>query len=139
MLDECTFCKIVGKEKQAYFVYEDEICVAFLDAYPVNPGHTLIVPRKHYENIYDIPEDTLAHIMTICKKVAIDYQEIFHPIGLNIIQSNGTAAQQTVFHFHLHMIPRYQNDGLALFSHHLARTNSGLLDTYQKIMAFLKS
>jgi len=137
MLDECTFCKIIHKTKQAYLVHEDEKCVAFLDAYPVNQGHTLIVPRNHYENIYDIPEDTLAHIMVVCKKLANDYQKIFHPVGLNIIQSNGTAAQQTVFHFHIHMIPRYKDDGLELFSHHLSRSNAGLLDTYQKIAASL--
>jgi len=139
MSAECTFCQIIKKEKQAYFVYEDEQCAAFLDAYPVNEGHTLVVPKKHYENIYDIPEGTLAHIMKVSKKLAMDYQKIFHSIGLNIIQSNGSAAKQTVFHFHLHLIPRYQNDGLALFRHHFARTDHDLANTHQKITSFWKN
>ncbi len=76
--------------------------------------------------------------MKISKKLASDYQKIFQSIGLNIIQSNGSAAKQTVFHFHLHLIPRYENDGLALFRHHFARTGYNLEDTYQKIAKFQK-
>jgi len=139
MSKRCIFCQIINKEKQAYIVYEDDLCIAFLDAFPVNEGHTLVVPREHYENIYDITEESLAHIMKITKRLALDYQKIFQSIGLNIIQSNGTAAKQTVFHFHLHLIPRYQNDGLALFRHHFARTGNDLEDTYQKIDTFQKS
>ncbi len=139
MSEECIFCQIVRKKKEAYFVYEDERCAAFLDAYPVNEGHTLVVPKEHYENIYDIPEDIFAHVMKIGKKLAMDYQKIFQSIGLNIIQSNGTAAKQTIFHFHVHLIPRYQNDGLALFRHHFARTDHDLLNTYKKIIAFRKN
>ncbi len=138
MSEVCTFCQIIRKEKQAYFVYEDEQCAAFLDAYPVNEGHTLVVPKRHYENIYDIPEDILAHIMKMSKRLAMDYQKVFHSIGLNIIQSNGTAARQTIFHFHLHVIPRYQNDGLALFRHHFPRSDNNLSRTYHKIVAFQK-
>jgi histidine triad (HIT) family protein len=138
MSDKCIFCQIADKERQAYIAYEDDRCVAFLDAYPVNEGHTLIIPRKHYENIYDIPEETLAHIMKISKRLVMDYRQIFNSIGLNIIQSNGSAAKQTVFHFHLHLIPRYQNDGLALFRHHFTRMGHDLEDTYLKIAAFQK-
>ena len=136
MSEECIFCQIVRKEKEAYLVYEDERCAAFLDAYPVNEGHTLVVPKEHYENIYDIPEDIFTHVMKTGKKLAMNYQEIFQSIGLNIIQSNGTAAKQTIFHFHLHLIPRYQNDGLALFRHHFAGTDHDLANTHQKIASF---
>lgn len=138
MSEECIFCQIVRKEKEAYLVYEDERCVAFLDAYPVNEGHTLVVPKEHYENIYDIPEVLFTHVMKIGKKLAMDYQKIFQSIGLNIIQSNGSAAKQTVFHFHLHLIPRYQNDGLVLFRHHFTRADNNLSKTYHKITAFQK-
>jgi histidine triad (HIT) family protein len=138
MSEKCVFCQIINKEKQAYIIYDDDLCIAFLDSFPVNEGHTLVVPRKHYENIYDIPENTLAHIMKVSKKLALDYQKIFQSIGLNIIQSNGSAAKQTVFHFHLHLIPRYENDGLALFRHHFARTGYNLEDTYQKIAKLKK-
>jgi len=138
MSEECTFCQIVRREKQAYFIYEDELCAAFLDAYPVNEGHTLVIPKEHYENIYDIPENILAHIMKISKRIAMDYRAIFHSIGLNMIQSNGIVARQTIFHFHLHMIPRYQDDGLSLFRHHFTRTDNDLSRTYHRILTFKK-
>lgn len=136
MSEKCIFCQIISKKKKAYIVYEDQSCVAFLDAFPVNEGHTLIVPRDHYENIYDIPEDILAHIMRVSKKIALNYKKIFQSIGLNIIQSNGSAAKQTVFHFHIHLIPRYLDDGLALFNHSFKRSDYNLGDTYQKIASF---
>jgi len=138
MSEKCIFCQIIKKEKSAYIVYEDEQCLAFLDAFPVTEGHTLVVPKRHYENIYDIPEEILTYIMKAGKKLALNYQDIFSSVGLNIIQSNGVVAKQTVFHFHLHLIPRYQDDGLALFRHHFTRTDYDLQSTYQKIVSFKK-
>ncbi len=138
MLTGCTFCQIIRKEKQAYLVYEDEKCIAFLDAYPVNKGHTLVVPKIHYESIYDIPEEILAHIMKISKRLALAYRQIFDSIGLNIIQSNGIAARQTIFHFHVHLIPRYHQDGLTLFRPHLSRGESNLSQVYNEIVKFQK-
>ncbi len=138
MSEKCIFCQIIKKEKSAYIVYEDEQCLAFLDAFPVTEGHTLVVPKRHYENIYDIPEEILTYIMKAGKKLALNYQDIFGSVGLNIIQSNGVVAKQTVFHFHLHLIPRYQDDGLALFRHHFTRTDYDLQSTYQKIVSFKK-
>lgn len=138
MSQGCIFCQIARKEKQAYLVYEDEKCMAFLDAYPVTEGHTLVIPKEHYKNIYEIPEDNLAHIIKICKRIALDYQYIFQTIGLNIIQSNGIAAKQTVFHFHIHMVPRYEQDGLTLFRHHFPRRENDLLTVYNKILNFQK-
>ncbi len=138
MLTGCTFCQIIRKEKQAYLVYEDEKCIAFLDAYPVNKGHTLVVPKIHYESIYDIPEEILAHIMKISKRLALAYRQIFDSIGLNIIQSNGIAARQTIFHFHVHLIPRYHQDGLTLFRPHLSRGESNLPQVYNEIVKFQK-
>lgn len=138
MSEECIFCKIASKEKQAYIVYEDELCMAFLDAFPVTEGHTLIIPKEHYKNIYEIPEDILAHIMKISKRLALDYQQIFNTVGLNIIQSNGTVAKQTVFHFHVHLVPRYHQDGLILFRHHFARNENNLVQSYRKIVDFQK-
>ncbi len=138
MSEKCVFCQIISKEKYAYLVHEDEKCVAFLDAYPVTEGHTLVIPREHYESIYEIPEDILAHIMTICKRLALDYQQIFQTIGLNIIQSNGVVAKQTVFHFHVHLVPRYYQDGLTLFRHHFDRYENDLSQVYNKIVTFQK-
>ncbi len=136
MSEGCIFCQIVRKEKQAYLVWEDEKCVAFLDAYPVTEGHTLVIPKEHYANIYEIPVDILAHIITVCKRLAIDYKEIFQTIGLNIIQSNGIAAKQTIFHFHIHLVPRYHQDGLTLFRHHFARNTNDFSQVYHKIKTF---
>ncbi len=135
MTNKCPFCQITRKEKDAYIVYEDEKCMAFLDAYPVTEGHTLVIPKEHYENIYEIPEDCLARIMKTCKKIAVDYRKIFQTVGLNIIQSNGSAAKQTIFHFHVHLIPRYLEDGLAIFRHHLPRNENDLSRVYKKIIS----
>lgn len=136
MSEPCVFCQIVHKEKDAYLVHEDEECIAFLDAYPVTEGHTLVIPKEHYQNIYEIPEDNLAHIMKICKRLALDYQQIFQTIGLNIIQSNGIVAKQTVFHFHVHLVPRYYDDGLTLFRHHFTRSENDLAHVFDKISIF---
>lgn len=138
MLESCIFCQIVSRKKNAYLVYEDEKCIAFLDAYPVTEGHTLVIPKEHYANIYEIPADILAHIMTVCQKLALDYKEIFQTIGLNIIQSNGIAAKQTIFHFHIHLVPRYSQDGLILFRHNFIRGKNDLSQVYKKIIAFPK-
>ena len=136
MTEQCVFCQIVRKEKDAYLVHEDDECIAFLDAYPVTEGHTLIIPKGHYQNIYEIPEDKLVHIMKICKGLAHDYQQIFKTVGLNIIQSNGIVAKQTVFHFHVHLVPRYYDDGLTLFRHHFTRSENDLAHVFSKISTF---
>ena len=136
MSENCLFCQIGKKETNAYVVYDDERSMAFLDAYPVSEGHTLIIPKAHYENICDIPQDLLAHVMKKAKELVKRYQEIFHPVGFNLIQSNGKAAQQTVFHFHLHIIPRYENDGLRLFRHHFLKADMNLVESYQKILRY---
>ncbi len=138
MFERCPFCQIINREKEAYIVYEDEKCMAFLDAYPATEGHTLVIPKEHYENIYEISEDCLAHLIRICKRLALDYKRIFQTIGLNIIQSNGIAAKQTIFHFHIHLVPRYEQDGLSLFRHHFPRSENNLLQTYHKIINFPK-
>ncbi|NLL61749.1 MAG: HIT family protein [Candidatus Atribacteria bacterium] len=138
MSEQCVFCQIIRKEKEAYLIHEDEQCIAFLDAYPVTEGHTLVIPKGHYQNIYEIPEDTLAHIMKICKRLALDYQQIFQTVGLNIIQSNGIVAKQTVFHFHVHLVPRYYEDGLTLFRHAFTKSESNLTRALDKITAFQK-
>lgn len=138
MSENCLFCQIVRREKSAYIVYDDEKCMAFLDVYPVTEGHTLVIPKEHYQNIYQIPDEQLAHIIKICKKLAHHYLDIFQTSGLNIIQSNGIAATQTIFHFHIHLVPRYDQDGLTLFRHQLNRDENNLTNAYNKIINFKK-
>lgn len=110
-MQDCIFCKIIKGEIPSYKIYEDEISFAFLDANPVNPGHTLVIPKKHFENIFDIEENTAGHIIKIAKKISIALKKTGAG-GVNIIMNNAKAAGQVVFHSHVHIIPRKLNDGL---------------------------
>jgi diadenosine tetraphosphate (Ap4A) HIT family hydrolase len=103
----CEFCRLVKKENEATIVFEDHRTMAFMDIRPVNDGHTLVIPKNHYENIYDVPEDEVANIYKVVKKVAGAIKRGVNPDGLSITQHNGRAAMQRVFHLHVHVIPRY--------------------------------
>ncbi|MGA3191564.1 MAG: HIT family protein [Candidatus Bathyarchaeia archaeon] len=107
-MEDCVFCRIGRKEEHASFVYEDKDVVAFLDSRPVNEGHTLVVPRKHYEDIFEVPEEEVANLFKIVKKVAYGISNSEKADGISIVQNNGEAAHQIVFHFHVHIIPRYE-------------------------------
>jgi histidine triad (HIT) family protein len=107
-LEDCVFCRIARKEEHASFVYENKDVVAFLDSRPVNEGHTLVVPRKHYENIFEVPDEEVANLFKIVKKMAYGISKSEKADGISIVQNNGEAAHQIVFHFHVHIIPRYE-------------------------------
>ena len=109
MIEPCTFCKIVRKEASASIVYEDEKVIAFLSIQPVNIGHTLVVPKKHYENIYEIPEKEVSHLYRIVKKLAHAVKKAVDVEGIRIVQNNGEAAGQVIFHLHVHIIPMNKN------------------------------
>jgi len=115
MASKCIFCEIVADRAASYTVYEDEHVRAFLDIHPVSSGHTLIVPKEHYENIYDIPEQELEHIAAAAKRLALLYRSRLGAEAANLLQSSGRTAQQEVFHFHMHLIPRYAGDGVKMF------------------------
>ena len=102
---ECVFCKIARKESPASIVYEDDQVVAFLSNRPVNVGHTLVVPKKHYENVYEVPEDEIAYLFKIVKRIAHAVKDATNAEGIRIVQNNGEVAGQVVFHFHVHVIP----------------------------------
>ena len=104
-MSECVFCKIARKEAPASIVYEDEQVVAFLSSRPVNVGHTLVIPKKHYGNIYDIPEEEAGYLFKIVKKIAHAVKDATGTEGIRIVQNNGEAAGQVVFHLHVHIIP----------------------------------
>jgi len=110
-MENCIFCKISKGEIPCNKIYEDKLTLAFLDINPVNIGHTLIIPKKHFENIYDVPEDTVTHIMKVAKKISIAIKKLGSD-GINIGINNGKAAGQIVFHFHIHIIPRFLGDNL---------------------------
>jgi histidine triad (HIT) family protein len=107
MTEPCAFCKIARREAPASYVYEDEKVAVFLSTRPVNVGHTLVVPRKHYENIFEIPEEEVAHLSKIVKKVAHAVKKAVSAEGIRIVQNNGEAAGQVIFHLHVHIIPMY--------------------------------
>ncbi len=111
---ECIFCKIVKGEIKSYKVYEDEYVVAFLDINPINPGHTLVVPKKHVENILDADPETISHVFTAVQKVAKILMEKLGAKGVNILHNAGREANQEIMHFHVHVIPRYSKDDIKL-------------------------
>ncbi|MCW4004801.1 MAG: HIT family protein [Candidatus Bathyarchaeota archaeon] len=103
--ENCIFCKIIRREAHASIVYEDEQVIAFLSNHPVNVGHTLVVPKKHYVNIFDIPEDEAAYLYKITKRIAHTVKDATDVAGIRIVQNNGEAAGQVIFHLHVHIIP----------------------------------
>ncbi len=113
----CIFCKIVAKEIPADIIYEDADVIAFLDLHPVNRGHSLVVPKTHSENILSMTDANLAVIMPVMKKIAIGVVEATGAAGFNLHVNTGKTAGQAVFHTHLHIIPRYAEDGLKLWPH----------------------
>ena len=116
-MDECIFCKIVKGEIPCEKIYEDEEFIAFLDVNPVGEGHTLVIPREHFENIFETPDEIAGQINLVCKKVANLLRKKFNVDAVNIIHASGKAAQQSVFHIHYHVVPRRENDGLDLWFH----------------------
>jgi histidine triad (HIT) family protein len=113
-MDDCLFCMIVAGELPAEKVAEDERTVAFMDINPATRGHLLVVPRKHSRDLLDIEPDELCAVAQAAKRMAIRVHEALNADGVNLINSCGSAAWQTVFHFHVHVIPRYADDPLRL-------------------------
>ena len=109
--DSCLFCKIIAGEIPSTKVYEDDTVLAFLDIHPVNIGHTLIVPKVHATNLYDTPEKTLAHMMSVIKKLSIAIKKSLNTDGINIEMNNDSVAGQIIFHAHIHIVPRFSGDG----------------------------
>lgn len=111
---DCIFCKIANGEIPSATLYEDEDFRVMLDIGPASFGHTLILPKKHYANIYELPEELAAKVFVLAKKTANALKTALDLEGLNVVQNNGSLAGQTVFHFHMHLIPRYQGDEVGL-------------------------
>jgi histidine triad (HIT) family protein len=114
MHKDCIFCKIVGGEIPCFKVYEDEHTLAFMDINPVNPGHCLVVPKVHAPNLFESEDQELALTMATVRKVARAVQKALNPYGLNLLQANGPGAAQSVFHLHIHIIPRERDDDLRM-------------------------
>lgn len=109
--DNCIFCKIANGEIPSKTLYEDERFRVILDLGPATRGHALILPKEHFANLYELPEETAGEVMKLAKKMMATITERLGCEGFNLVQNNGDLAGQTVFHFHMHMIPRYRADG----------------------------
>ena len=108
-MDDCIFCKIIKGDIPSYKIYEDEKVLAFLDIKPLSKGHTLVLPKKHYENILDIPEELYEYMSKIVKRVSLKIKQTYTPEGILINQNNGKRAGQEVPHIHIHIKPIYED------------------------------
>lgn len=111
---DCIFCKIANGEIPSATIYENSDFRVILDVAPANRGHALIIPKEHFKDIFDIDAVTAGKLFSLATEVARAMKSVLHCDGLNIVQNNGLIAGQTVFHFHLHLIPRYEGDGIKL-------------------------
>ena len=112
--DDCIFCKLANGEIPTNALYEDDIVKVIFDANPAAKGHVLILPKEHFDNIYELDDDTAAHVFKVAAKISKAYKKALDFDGLNIVQNNGEVAGQTVFHFHMHLIPRYEGDQVGI-------------------------
>ena len=110
----CIFCKLASGEIPSSTIYEDEDFKVILDLSPASKGHALIIPKEHYRNLYDLDENLVSKAMVLAKKMITKMTDILGCDGYNIVQNNEEAAGQTVFHFHMHLIPRYKDDEVGL-------------------------
>ena len=112
--ENCIFCKLANGEIPSATVYEDEAFRVILDLNPATRGHALILPKEHFENVFEMPEEWVTGAFALARKMAKKMKDALKCDGFNLVQNNGAAAGQTVFHFHIHLIPRYEEDGAGL-------------------------
>lgn len=112
--EDCIFCKIANGEIPSKTLYEDDSFRVILDISPASKGHAIILPKNHAANLYELPDEDAAKIFVVAKKVATVMKDILKCDGLNVLQNNGEAAGQSVFHLHIHLIPRYENDTVTI-------------------------
>lgn len=128
--DDCIFCKIIKGEIPSYTIHEDDDFKVILDAGPISKGHALILPKSHYQDFYEIPEEVAADALKLAKKLMIKMTENLKCDGFNIFQNNKEAGEQTVPHYHMHLVPRYKGD-IKLFGY---TPKQVLKEDQQKIM-----
>ena len=108
----CKFCQIINRKIPSWIVYENEKVIAFLPDQLEVYGHTLVAPKQHYADLYDVPEDILCELIKVSKKITIAYSEKISATGMNLMHASGVDGQQSVFHFHIHLLPRFKKDKL---------------------------
>lgn len=112
--EDCIFCRLVRGEIPAARVFEDELTLAFMDIGQVNPGHVLVATKRHADNLFDATPDEAAAVMRTAQRIALAARAAFDPPGMSLYQMNGRDGEQTVFHFHVHVLPRHPEDGVGL-------------------------
>ena len=113
MKENCIFCKIIKKEIPSRILYEDDDFIIILDNGPATRGHAILIPKEHFENIFTMNEEIASKLFPVLIKVSNAMKKVLNCDELNLLQNNGRQAGQTVFHFHLHLIPRYKEDGVS--------------------------
>ena len=137
--EACIFCRIVRKQTPASVVYEDDAVIAFLDIRPLSMGHTLIIPKTHFVDIFDTPEEQISQIHKVSKQIALAVKKATGADGVSIIQQNGKAAGQDIFHLHVHVVPRFEGQKLAGFNELKVVERAKLDGMAEEIKRFLKA
>lgn len=114
IVDDCIFCKLANGKLPTNSIYEDEDFNVIMDLSPASRGHAIIIPKNHAANLFELPEEDASKIMPVAKKCANAMKKTLHFDGFNVLQNNGEVAGQTVFHLHVHLIPRYENDNITI-------------------------
>lgn len=131
---DCIFCRIVSGEQKSNVVFQDDLVIAFLDQFPISDGHTLVIPKEHYIDIHEISPEAMARVAVVAKKLADKYKKVLNCDGLNLVNNNSKMAGQGVFHYHMHVVPRYGSDKIRFNFHDFANANADLGSVYKKIM-----
>lgn len=138
-MDNCIFCKIIKGEIDSAKIWENDKVFAFLDVNPLTKGHCLVVPKKHFENIFDIDENILKEIIFTAKNISRQMKESLSATGVNLVNASGKTAEQSVFHFHLHIVPRYENDGLKMNDWWQTKSQKSDIQDLKKLAEEIKS
>ncbi|MEK6895274.1 MAG: HIT family protein [Nanoarchaeota archaeon] len=137
-MKNCLFCNVANNKEKSFGVYEDKFIKAFLDINPASEGHTLVIPKKHYKDIFEVDPKILSNLILVVKKLSLKYKEILNVEGVNIISSSGKAAQQDVLHLHFHIIPRKSSDKIDFKYETLKEVTTRLPETAKMIREALK-
>ncbi|HKL23932.1 MAG TPA: HIT domain-containing protein [Candidatus Nanoarchaeia archaeon] len=135
-MKDCVFCKIVNNKIDNFCIHEDDVIKVFLVINPISKGHLLVIPKKHFEDIFEAPEEVLNKIMQICKEMSSLCKKKLGATGVNILNASGKDAQQSIFHLHFHVVPRYKNDSLDLWFHGKPKENKkDINEMYKKLIS----
>ena len=121
----CIFCDIIAGKSSAEIVYQDDLTICFMDLYPINHGHILLVPKTHYTDLYDLPDAVAEHLIKISKKLSAKLKNVYKPDGVTVFQSNGYFNE--IGHYHMHILPRYKNDGFSISYPKIERNQENLI------------